>query len=129
MSEAMKYRKKPVVVDAFQFLSLADIEGKPGIDATRVTESTDSPRWEADDPRGMSDGAIQVLVGDLRVALMAVTDALDREKLARDLHERFAPPWLDHWDDLDETERETTEAWDVADVVRRHVLGEEPNHG
>lgn len=86
---------------------------------------------QADDLRGMSDGAIQVLVGDLRAALMAstarlsaVSDALDREKLAESL--RRGPlvwnPIYHVWSTV------THDVLPVVDAVRRHVLGEDAEH-
>jgi hypothetical protein len=41
----------------------------------------------------------------------------DVEALAEVIHERFAPDHIPHWSDLDETEWQASEAWDIARAV------------
>ena len=40
-----------------------------------------------------------------------------QESIARDLHERYAPEHVDHWDQLDDVQRHASEYWDMAAVI------------
>jgi hypothetical protein len=53
---------------------------------------------------------------------MTSSSNTDREALAKLLHERFAPSWVDHWDDLDEDQQRDTEAAEMADAILAEFL-------
>jgi len=53
--------------------------------------------------------------------------AIDREALAKEIHERFAPEHAEHWDDLDDDEKRDSDAWDYADAIIAYLRQGQPS--
>lgn len=70
---------------------------------------------EADDLRGMPDGAIQALVGDLRVALMAAVVRAETAEARIALIAEMEPEVQDSWGSMRFTETQTNQ---IGEIVR-----------